>query len=278
MKREFNHNVIEQGLTARYLVSWSCLFAGLLFTLLVFSGALSLGVAFGGVGLSEGTTAQRAGIFTGVWFIVSAVIALFAGGYFSVRLAKFRNDIIGAAHGVVITSLFVLLILNQTATAVGWLSRAAADAASGATSMMGESLSTVSQSSTVRNMVEDALEDLNLKSDPQIVIPGVMSRLLRGDNESAKNYLSLQSGLSPEEIDQRIATLRTRVDQALASAREATASAMKATGWSLFLLIVLGAISAAVGGLVASQVNGRKPLAKTVEEGVPLFTSSSVAR
>lgn len=275
MKPEFNHNVVEQGLTARHLVSWGSLIAGLLLTLLTFSGAVALGVAFGGIGLSDGTTAQNAGIFTGVWFILSAVIALFAGGYFCVRLGKFRNDIVGVAHGFVIASLFVLLFLNQTATAVGWLTKAAGDAASGTAAMIGTSVNAASQNSMVTNMVEDAISDLNLKSDPQVVVTGVTSRLIRGDNEGAKNYLARQSGSTPGEVDARIAALRAQVDQAVIQAREATATAMKATGWSMFLLIVLSAISGALGGLLATQVNGRKPLAKNVDESIGAYGTTA---
>jgi hypothetical protein len=275
MKTDFNHNVIEQGLTARHLVSWGCLFAGLLLTLLTFSGAIALGVAFGGIGLSDGTTAQNAGIFTGIWFVLSAVISLFAGGYFSVRLAKFRNDIIGIGHGFVIASLFMLLLLNQTTAAIGWLSRAAGDAAGGAAMVMGSGLNAASRSGVVNEMVEDSLGDMNLKSDPQVVIPGVASRLLRGDTEGAKNYLARQSGQTPEQVDQKIATLKVQMDQAVVKAREATATAMKATGWSMFLLIVLGAISAALGGLLATQINNRKPLARNIEEGVPVYKAST---
>lgn len=278
MKTEFNHNVVEQGLNARHLVSWGCLIAGLLLTLLTFSGALALGVAFGGIGLSGGTTAQSAGIFTGVWFVLSAVIALFAGGYLAVRLAKFRNDTIGVSHGLVIAALFVLLLLNQTATAVGWLSRMATEAAGGAAAMVGGGLNAASQSGMVNDMVEDSLADMKIKGDPQVVIPGVANRLLRGDNEGARNYLARQAGVSPAVVDERIATLRAQVDQAIIKAREATADTMKATGWSLFLLIVLGAISAGLGGLLASQINNRKPLARTSDEGVPAggYTTVSV--
>lgn len=269
MKTEFSHNVTEQGLTARHLVSWGSLIAGLLLTLLAFSGLVALGVAFGGIGLSDGTTAQNAGIFTGVWFILSAVIALFAGGYVCVRLGKFRNDIVGIAHGFVIASLFVLLLLNQSATAVGWLVRAAGDAASGAAAMVGTGVGSAAQSSAVRDMVEDAVGDMNFKAEPNVVFSGVASRLIRGDNEGARTYLVRQSGMSDAEVAARLAALRSQVDQAVAKAREATATAMKATGWSLFLLIVLGAISAALGGLLATQVNVRNPLARNFEEGIP---------
>jgi hypothetical protein len=275
MKTEFSHNVIEQGITARHLVSWSSLIAGLLMTLLTFSGAVALGVAFGGIGLSDGASAQNAGIFTGVWFILSAVIALFVGGYVCVRLGKFRNDIVGIAHGLVIASLFILLVLNQTATAVGWLTRVAGDAASGTATMIGSGMSAASQNTAVRDMVEDAVGDLNLKSDPEVVVTGVTSRLLRGDNEGAKRFLARQSGLTPEEVDARIVALRTQVDQTVIRARDATATAMKTTGWSLFLLIVLGAISGALGGVLATQVNGRKPLARTLDETVAPFGTTA---
>lgn len=275
MKTEFSHNVIEQGITARHLVSWSSLIAGLLMTLLTFSGAVALGVAFGGIGLSEGTSPQSAGIFTGVWFILSAILALFVGGYVCVRLGKFRNDIVGVAHGLVIASLFILLVLNQTATAVGWLTRMAGDAASSTAALVGGGMSAAVQNTAVGNMVEDAIGDLNLRSDPEVVVSGITSRLIRGDNEGAKRFLARQAGLTPEEVDARIVALRTQIDQTVVKAREATATAMKTTGWSLFLLIVLGAISGALGGVLATQVNGRKPLAKTIDETVTPFGTTA---
>jgi len=275
MKTEFNHNVIEQGTTARHLVSWSSLIAGILLALLIFSGALALGLAFGGMGLSGGSTAQRAGIFTGVWFILSAIVSLFVGGYACVRLGKFRNDIVGISHGFVIASLFVLLVLNQSATAVGWMTDVAGEAASGTAAALGTSAGALGQNSMVRDIVEDSVGDLNLKSDPEVVISGVVSRMVRGDTQGAKNYLARQAGIPPAEVDARIAAARGQIDQAMTKARESTATAMKATGWSLFLFIVLGAISGALGGLLATQVNGRKPLARTLDEPITPFGSTA---
>lgn len=266
LKNDAQHNVYEQGTAAKHLICWRSIFAGLLMSLLVFSGALALGVAFGGIGLSGGTTAQNAGLFSGIWFLVSAVVALFVGGYFSVRLAKFRTDLVGCAHGFVIASIFMLLLMNSAATAVSFIASSAGNAASGAASMIGAGANAASQSPMIQDMVDDSLAGLNLKADPQVVASGVASRLVRGDNEGAKNYLARQSGMTPAEADQRIATLKAQADAAMVKAREATATAMKATGWSVFLLIVLGAIAAATGGLLATHFNGLSPLARTRDE------------
>jgi hypothetical protein len=265
METRMNHNILEHGTTAKHLVCWRSLIAGLLLSMLVFSGLLGLGFALGGIGLADGTTALNASIFTGVWFIVSAALSLFVGGYFSVRMGKFRNDVVAAGHGFVIASLFVLLLLTQGAAALGWLTHAAGDVAGGTAAMIGGGLGAASQSGAVRDMVEDSLGDMNIK-EAQVVIPGVTARLLRGDNEGAKNYLARQTGKTPQEVDQKITQLRAQLDQALVKAREATATAMKATGWSLFVLTVLSAVAAGMGGLWASMVNARKPLAETEEE------------
>ena len=46
------------------LVSWRSVLAGLLVSFLTLTILLSLGMAFGGVGLDDGTSLQNAGIFT----------------------------------------------------------------------------------------------------------------------------------------------------------------------------------------------------------------------
>jgi len=62
------------------------------------------------------------------------------------------------------------------------------------------------------------------------------------------------------EADQRIATMRADVDKAVNDAKEATAVALKSTGWTLFGLVVLGALAAVGGGAIGSMANFRKPL------------------
>ena len=258
------------------LVSWRSIVAGLLTTLLCLGALLALGMAIGGVSLEDGADAQTSGIMTGVWFLISSIISLFVGSYFAARISKFHTNRIGSAQGVVIAALFFGLFLWQTFAAIGWAGRTATNAAgtigSGAASVIGQA----SGNATVNNLVEDALGDLNLKSDPEVVASGVVSRLIKGNTEGAKNYLARQAGITPSEADTRIAQLRQQVDQAMVQARETAANALQGAGWSLFATLVLGAASAIGGGALGSRANFRKPLTREQVDAVTDFRTAPV--
>lgn len=246
------------------LISWRSIVAGLLVTLFAMTGLIGLGLAIGGISLDADTSAKSAGLFSGIWFVASSIISLFAGSYFAARVSKFRTSRIGSAQGLVIAALFLGLVLWQTMAAIG----AAGNAVGNIIGKTGEVAAIGAQkasnspaiSNTVSNITESALGDLNLKSDPTTVAQGLGTRLVRGDTEGAKRYLAYQSGMTVAEADQRIATMRADVDKAINDAKEATAVALKSTGWTLFGLVVLGALAAVGGGAVGSMANFRKPL------------------
>jgi hypothetical protein len=246
------------------LLSWRSIVAGLLISVFTMIGLLGLGLAFGGIGLDEDTTAKGASIFTGVWFLLSALVSLFVGSYFAARVSKFRMGRIGSAQGLVIAALFLGIFLYQTVAALGtagstagaFLGRSGSAIATGA----GQAADSPAITSVVQNLAEDALGELNLRSEPSVVAQGVGSRLIQGNTESAKNYLAREAGITPTEADARIAEMRLQVESAMASAKEGAATALKSTGWSLFLLVLLGALSAVAGGGLGSVVNFRKPL------------------
>lgn len=250
------------------LVSWRSVLAGFLVSMFFLAILLSLGMAFGGIGLSDGTTAQRAGIFTGVWFVISTLISLFAGSYFAARISKFHTGRIGSAQGLVIAALFFGVLLFQTMAAIGWAGRTAGVALGGTAAAVsaGAGAAANSDNPAVNTIVQSAVSDLDLKSDPQAVIAGVGSRMVRGDVDGAKNYLASQAGITPAEADRRLSALRAQVDQAVVQAREATAKGLQATGWTLFITMVIGALAAVFGGATGSIANVRRPIAE-VEEG-----------
>jgi hypothetical protein len=259
------------------LVSWRSVVAGLLVSLLCLAVLSSLGLAFGGISLmNNDTTAARAGVATGVWFLISALISLFAGSYFAARISKFHTNRIGSAQGVVIASLFFGLFLWQTMSAIGWAGRMAGSAVGGAANMVGQGASQASQSPMVRNIVENAVGDLNLKSSPETVISGVASRLIQGDREGAKNYLARQAGITPAEADRRIAQVNTQIQNAMNQAAESGAKAMQGAGWSLFFTLVLGTAAAIGGGALGSRANLRKPLTREQVEAISGFRPATV--
>lgn len=267
-----NYKVEVEPNNMHALISWRSIVAGLLIAMFTMIGLLGLGLAFGGIGLDEDTSARSAGIFTGVWFLVSALVSLFAGSYFAARVSKFRMGRIGSAQGLVIASLFLGYFLYQTIGAIGSVGSAAGSffGKSGSAIVKGADRASENPQITdaVSSMTEDALGGLNLRSSPQVVAQGLGTRLFRGDTEGAKNYLAREAGLTPTEADTRIAQMKAQIDKLLSDTKEATATGLKSMGWSLFLLVALGALASVLGGALGSVANFRKPLIHVRDEYV----------
>lgn len=252
--------------TMHPLISWRSVVAGLLIAFFTMTGLIGLGLAFGGISMNEDTSVSSAGIFTGVWFLVSALISLFVGSYFAARVSKFQTGRIGSAQGLVIAALFLGFFLYQTVAAIGSLGSAAGSVIGSTASMASQGVQQAAQSpavtNTVNNIVENAIGDLNLRSEPQTVATGVANRLIAGNPEGARNYLARQAGISPQEAETRINQLETQAQAAISDAKMAAGDAMKATGWSLFLLVILGALASVGGGALGSVANFRHPLSR----------------
>lgn len=243
------------------LISWRSVVAGVLVSVFFLIGLIGLGLAFGGIGLDDGTSLKNAGIFTGVWFLVSAVISLFAGSYFAARISKFQLGRIGSAQGLVIAALFLGIIFYQILSVIGGIGQLTGSVVGRTAGVVTTSTENLSESPIVKNLVGDAINDLNFKSDPQLVASGLAGRLIRGDTEGAKEFLANEAGISVVEADQRIATAKIKIDDMKSKAQAGAATALKSTGWSLFLLVALGSIFSVLGGSLGSVVNFRKPLA-----------------
>ena len=201
------------------LMSWRSVMAGVLIAFFVMTGLLGLGMAFGGIGLNKETTLQNAGLFTGVWFLVSALISLFAGSYFAARVSKFKTGRVGSAQGLVIAALFLGFFLYQMLSAIG-----------SAGSLAKDVTQNPALNRAIASFTEDAVGDLNLRSNSEVVAQGLGSRLLQGDTEGAKNYLASHSAITSEEADARILSLKAKIDNTLAETKEAAAAALRSTG------------------------------------------------
>lgn len=257
-----SHNEFEQthNHIHRHIVCWKSTIAGFVVAITTFTGLIALAIAFGGIGLSDGATLQHAGIFTGISLLVATVLAVFVGSYFSVRVARFKVDIVGCFQGLVLGSLVCLFMVWGTVATVGMVGKAAAQVTGAAAVTAASGAGMAAQNQTVQEMIEDGMGDMKLKSESSVVIRGVASRLMRGDQEGAKNYLAAQAGITPDEANTRIAALKQKADEYMVKTREATATAMKTAGWSLFLMIALSAIASVLGGLLGTMVNSRRTL------------------
>ena len=103
-------------------ISWSAVFAGVLVAIVSQMLLTLLGL---GIGLStvDAATEQNptAGLGTGsaVWYIISSLLSLFAGGWIAGRLASAPRRFDGIIHGVLTWCLATLLTIYFLTTTIG---------------------------------------------------------------------------------------------------------------------------------------------------------------
>ncbi len=113
---ETMHTVHRRG---RSSVAWGAVIAGTIVALVVMSVLNILGLAVGAAVLDPATGAEGLGIGAGIWWTVTALIGLFAGGWTAghFSLAKVRSE--GLMHGVLTWALFVVVSAIAVTTTVG---------------------------------------------------------------------------------------------------------------------------------------------------------------
>ncbi|WP_413557505.1 hypothetical protein [Bdellovibrio sp. HCB209] len=240
----------------RHLICWRSALAGVVIGVVTMIGLLTLSIAFGGIGLEDGSTVKNASVFAGVSIVVAMIVGNFAGSYYSVRIARRRVDVVGVMQGLLVGGICTLLVVCHTMASVAALGKVTG-AALGATAAAAGGVAST-QAPLIQDIIQDSLGARKLASDPEVVVKGLASRLVRGDQESAKNYLAAQAGITPEEADKAVVVVREKVDKALEEARKAAATTLKTVGWSSFVAIVLAMIASVLGGLVGALCNERR--------------------
>lgn len=247
-----------------HLLCWKSTAGGVLIAIMAFMTLSSLGAAIAGhtaesmINREQGGSALASG--AGLWLGLSAVISLFCGSYFALRISRFKTNKIGAAHGFVVASIFFILLFIGAGNVIGGLAQGFGSLAKGA----GSTASQLSSSPAVQDTLNRVIgSSTQLKSPPSEVAQGLAVRLLQGDTESAKNYYAYQSGLPQAEVDQKVAQLKADFDAALKTAGEKAANAVGDTGLSMFVVFLAGLIGAVVGGRVGAHANNDRPFAVT---------------
>jgi hypothetical protein len=105
-------------------VAWGAIFAGVVIALVVQVLLTMLGAGLGIATLHPGPTdnpaASTFSITAGIWFVVSGIIAAFAGGYRAARMSGRTLPTTGALHGLTTWAFTTLVYLLSTASAA-WL-------------------------------------------------------------------------------------------------------------------------------------------------------------
>lgn len=274
----------------RKRISWGAIFAGVTVVLVVqlLLSMLGLGIGMSTIDPLQGNSPGAGGFAIGaaVWWTVTMLVSLFAGGWVAGRLAGLPRRADGAIHGFVSWGVATLLSFALLTTAVGRM-------ISGTLGMVGRGLNLAGRNAPeladqAQQFLENRGVDLSsIKDEAQTLlrqtgnpeaqgaaqrpqddeVNTAIDRALGGakgaahvsDRDALINVLVARTDLSRPEaartVDQWEQKARRLRDQAEQKARQAGDRAAKgvsmASLWSFFGLL-LGAIAAAAGGGVGA--------------------------
>ena len=234
----------------------------------------------------ESPSGSALGIGAGLWWVISALVAVFAGSWVAGRLAGSPDRTDGLLHGLVawaLSTLVVLWILTTTLSslvggafsAVGSaLQTAGQGAVAGATAgvankaggtndppaqigrQVDQLLARVSPGAQqASQQIERAISDDQVRETVQRVVTGGPDAVRPQDRETAVNALVQYAGMSRPEAEQRLAQWQSSYQDAKQQAREAAEASANAVSqgalWS-FVALALGAAIGMLGGLLGS--------------------------
>lgn len=308
-------------------ISWGAVFAGVVIAVAIMIVLNLLGLAIGLATIDPATGDTPGGrtlsIGAGIWWIVSALIALYIGGWVASRLAgAFRNET-GTMHGLLVWATSTLAMLWMGTSAIGALVGGTFNALGSGMQVAGQvagqaaatGAQTVARSvevpgredestfTRVRQELQEMLggeegaarEATAPRTEPGQTQPGQtqpgqaqpgqaqpsqadreLSNVIEGivrsgdvddvDTQDAARQLALRTGMSEQEAEAKIESWRSSVQRAKAKASqkveevkeeaveagEATARSLSIASFWAFAALLLGAISAGVGGRAAT--------------------------
>jgi len=268
-------------------LSWGAIFAGVVIAVAV---QLVLGILGAGIGLTmvdpvQGTTPGAAGfgIGAGIFWLITTVLALGAGGYAAARVAGVHERFDALVHGLVVWGVTLILTLYLLTSAVGGIIggafRTVGSVAGAAGSTVGAAAPAAASvagidPSDVRSEAAAYLSDA--PSDPaqmtseqaQKEIAKELPTLARGgvEGEQAESRIvdivAAQRKISRAEAQAQVTRakqqfVRTK-DQAVATAKSATDKAAGAAAGTSFVLVLALLVGAGAAGFGATAATRRK--------------------
>lgn len=256
-------------------ISWGAIFAGAFVTMAVFLTLQLLGAGIGASAIDltgrETTSAASLGIGAAIWWLIMGLISLFAGGWVAGRLGWRPAKIDRILHGLTVWSVFYVAMFLLATTALGAVVGGGISLLSSGVSAAGEAASTPQG----QQALQQALPSVGI--NPQ-VIQQEMAKIMgtgaaqqgqQGNESLAKAVNDYMKGSkTPQERQQLVQTITqttgmseaqanqmiTNLERTAQQAKETGEEAANITGATLIGLAVsmlLGAIAAAIGSLVA---------------------------
>lgn len=254
-------------------VSWGAIFAGvaIALSLQLLLNLLGLGVGASTIDPGHGDTpGSGLAIGAGIWFAISALLSLWAGGWAAGHLAGVPNNRDGMLHGFTTWSITAIATIMLLSSAVGGIIGGSASILGKAASLSGQGAQAVAPALT--GLVSQATgvtpDDVKQQagavvSDPsfqtfasQIITQGNVTPEARA---GLTQLVAQKQGISPQQADAEVSSWQTKLEQgkqqakaaSLEAADKAAAGVSKAAIWS-FIALLLGAIAATVGGMMGT--------------------------
>jgi hypothetical protein len=278
-------------------VSWGALFAGLVVSLVIMLMLTLLGLGIGLAVINPATEENPfggMGIGSALWLGLSALIALFLGGWTTAKLAGSVRGLNGVLHSIVmwglvtITTFFLLStvigsLVGGVMSIVGKSASALASCVAAAAPEAGEAIQKELQQRgiTVDKMLSEAKEmvgqskgagagggaaetgDEDLKQALQKMFAGGQTSVNSEDKNALVTALMKRTNMSRPEAEQRVDSWMQQYQQAAQGVQQTKQQALQTTeqamdalskaGIWMFILLLLEAAAAALGGWLGSS-------------------------
>jgi hypothetical protein len=268
-------------------VSWGAIFAGVVMVLAIqlLLSMLGLGIGLSTISPASGDTPNGSslGIGAGIWWAVTYLVALFAGGYVAARLAAVVAPLDGALHGLLTWSFTLLVTFYLLSTAVGSVIGGTFSAVGGTLSAAGrtvkEAAPQVAQAAgvtpdVIQQKAKDLLNAQSTNADPknlsgeqaQQQIAAELPKLLAGGDQAKQAHdritaiMAAQLNITPDEASQRLDKLQGQVAQTTnqvtdkaKQVADKTASSLSEASLIAFVALLLGAVASAFGGHLGAR-------------------------
>lgn len=263
-------------LEKRDRVNWGALIAGTVLTLGIWMLLMVLGVALGLTAIRPGEQSiQGESLFTGIWALVSPLIALFFGAWATARLARTHARWSGVLHGAVVWALSSLLGFWVLANTIG-------AAVSGIVNVGGQAISATAQGASglslqqlgidTNDLLGPVNERLRAEGKPEVTgaqleaatkdALGTAVREGRFDRQLIVTSIAQNTNLSQQDAQEVAASIESRwneqrgqVGGVIENAQQQALAAADAAGkalWWVFGMMFLGLISAILGGMTGT--------------------------
>ena len=271
-------------------ISWGAIIAGtiLVLTIQVMLGLLGLGIGLASIDPASNDTPSVSTLAStsGIWAIVTVLIATFVGAWVAARLAGSPNNTDGLLHGIVtwaLSSLVAVWLLTSGASAVisgafGALGSSIQGVTNAVQAVAPDSLSALppgleqparqllqqgtnqaqqagqqaqQEAQQTAQEVRQATGEQSTTAAMGEVLAGVQEGASQEERQSALRVISSQAGISEQQAEQRLEEFQQSYDQAVAEVEQRTqqaADALSGTAFATFVALLLGLIVGAVGG------------------------------